>query len=199
MTTESGELIATIEKAASRMGEFIRGLLNYSQLGGMERRESRPVNMEDALGSVLNNLSAQIRECGAFVTYEDLPVVLSHVNQMEQLLQNLIGNAIKYGRHDVPPRVHISARMEGDFWRFSVRDNGQGLRTGEANTIFAPFKRLHGSEVPGNGIGLATCKRIVQFHNGLIGVESDGPERGSTFWFTLPFADIQNARAASQA
>jgi chemotaxis family two-component system sensor kinase Cph1 len=199
MPVESGELIATIEKAASRMGEFIQGLLSYAQFGGTERRERGPVNIGAALGSVLTNLSEQIRECGAVVTDGGLPVVFSHLEQMEQLLQNLIGNAIKYRRRDVAPRIHVAASIENNFWRFSVRDNGRGIRPEDAETIFAPFTRLHGRETPGNGIGLATCKRIVESHNGLIWVESDGPERGATFWFTLPFSNIEKTKAKTKS
>jgi chemotaxis family two-component system sensor kinase Cph1 len=199
MPVESGELIATIEKAASRMGEFIQGLLSYAQFGGTERRERGPVNIGAALGSVLTNLSEQIRECGAVVTDGGLPVVFSHLEQMEQLLQNLIGNAIKYRRRDVAPRIHVAASIENNFWRFSVRDNGRGIRPEDAETIFAPFTRLHGRETSGNGIGLATCKRIVESHNGLIWVESDGPERGATFWFTLPFSNIEKTKAKTKS
>jgi chemotaxis family two-component system sensor kinase Cph1 len=78
-----------------------------------------------------------------------------------------------------------------------VRDNGQGLRSEEAETIFAPFARLNGKEIPGNGIGLATCKRIVESHDGVIWVESDGPDRGATFCFTLPLSNIENAKTKS--
>jgi two-component system sensor histidine kinase/response regulator len=196
-TIESSRLIATIENAASRMGQFIKAMLIYSQLGGLERRESSLVNLKDVLGSVLTNLSEQIRESGAIVTCDDLPVVLSNADQMGQLLENLVGNAIKYRRLNVAPRIHVSADLKDDFWRFSVRDNGQGLRSEDMEMIFAPFKRLHGREVPGNGIGLATCKRIVEFHNGLIWAESEGPDLGATFCFKLPFTNVENTNPAS--
>jgi signal transduction histidine kinase len=100
------------------------------------------------------------------------------------LLQNLIGNAIKY-RGEQPPRVHISAAPAGANWQFCVRDNGIGIAPEYHDRIFGIFKRLHGKEIPGTGIGLAICQRIVQWHGGDIWVESE-PGRGSVFYFTLP-------------
>jgi signal transduction histidine kinase len=100
------------------------------------------------------------------------------------LLQNLIGNAIKY-RGQNTPRIHISAEPAGANWCFRVRDNGIGIAPEYHNRIFGIFKRLHGKEIPGTGIGLAICQRIVQWHGGEINVESE-PGAGATFVFTLP-------------
>ena len=104
---------------------------------------------------------------------------------MVQLLQNLIGNAIKY-RSERAPRIHLSAVLKNDAWMLCVRDNGQGFDVTKSEFIFEPFKRLHGHEVPGNGIGLATCKRIVEISKGRIWAESDGKDKGAKFCFTLP-------------
>ena len=115
---------------------------------------------------------------------------------MVQLLQNLIGNSIKYrGEHG--PRIHLSAVLENDEWLLCVRDNGQGFDFTKAEFIFEPFKRLHGREVPGNGIGLATCKRIVEISHGRIWAESDGKDKGAKFWFTLPNTTDQYESAGS--
>ena len=102
--------------------------------------------------------------------------------QLLQLLQNLIGNALKY-RGTEPPRIHLSAEQKGPEWVVSVRDNGIGIEAKFHEHIFTVFKRLHGPEYPGTGIGLATCKRIVERHGGRIWVESE-PGKGATFYFT---------------
>ena len=151
------------------------------------------MNAEDALSSALMNLHGLAQESGATVTYDPLPSVNAHHDHLVQVFQNLISNAIKYRREDVPPRVHVSAVLvDGDHWRFSVRDNGQGFDSKYAKLIFGAFKRLHGQDVPGNGIGLATCKRIIELNGGTIWAESDGTNCGATFWFTLPSAGLDH-------
>ena len=123
-------------------------------------------------------------ESNALVTHDPLPAVKGDSSHFEQLIQNLIGNAIKYRREDVP-RVHIAARDLGREWLFSVSDNGQGIPPQYQTQIFELFKRLHGQQYPGSGIGLATCKRLVERYDGRIWVESEAG-KGSTFFFTLP-------------
>jgi two-component system, chemotaxis family, sensor kinase Cph1 len=183
---ELREFIKIIENSASRMSSLISGLLSYSQLGGTERRKENPVNLEDVLRWVLMNLDQSVRESGATVTHDVLPTVTGDQDQLVQLLQNLIGNAIKYRKMNERPVIHLAARAEGDSWCVSVRDNGQGFDPEQADSIFGAFKRLHGRDVPGSGIGLATCKRIVELHGGRIWAESSGEGHGATFWFTLP-------------
>jgi signal transduction histidine kinase len=107
--------------------------------------------------------------------------------QFVQVFQNLISNAIKY-RRDEPPRVHVSAVREGRSWTFSVKDNGIGISPQYWDRIFGLFKRLHGRDIPGTGIGLATCKKIIEQHGGHIRVDSV-PGEGTTFFFTLAAAD----------
>ena len=134
---------------------------------------------------MVNNLSTTLLENQAVVTHDGLPTVTIDEVQFQQLLQNLIGNAIKFRREDAP-RVHISARDCGHEWLFTVQDNGIGLEAKFAERIFEIFQRLHTrQEYPGTGIGLAICKRIVELHGGKIGCDSTLGV-GSTFYFTLP-------------
>jgi light-regulated signal transduction histidine kinase (bacteriophytochrome) len=101
-----------------------------------------------------------------------------------RLFANLIGNSIKYRRAEAP-RIYISAREQDGFWQFEFRDNGIGIDPQYWDRIFTVFKRLHGSEYPGNGVGLALCRRVVENHGGTIWLES-APGEGSTFYFTIP-------------
>jgi light-regulated signal transduction histidine kinase (bacteriophytochrome) len=127
-----------------------------------------------------------IEETKANITHDPLPLVLADPNQMMQVLQNLISNAIKFRRKEVPPLIHISIRQEGEEWVFSVKDNGIGIEPELFGRLFVLFSRLHTQEeYPGTGVGLAITKRIIQRHNGRIWVESQ-PGKGSTFYFSLP-------------
>ena len=129
-----------------------------------------------------------IEEADARVEAAELPRVRGDQRQLAQLLQNLIGNAIKY-RGDAAPVVRIDAEPQGSFWVFSVRDNGIGIEPRFHERVFEIFKRLHEQgRFEGTGIGLAICARVVQRHGGRIWVESE-PGRGATFKFTLPAAD----------
>jgi hypothetical protein len=130
-------------------------------------------------------MGPSIQESGAVVTYAAMPTVWSDQTQITQLFQNLITNAIKF-RGEEPPRVNIEVERTGEQWLFSVSDNGIGIAPEHAKDIFVVFHRLHGrTEYPGNGIGLAICKKIVERNGGKIWVESQ-PGHGSIFKFTLP-------------
>lgn len=126
-----------------------------------------------------------VRESGAVITHDSLPAVTAEEFPLTLLLQNLIGNAIKYRREDQPPRIRVSAVRGAGAWNFSVTDNGIGIEAEHLETIFAPFKRLHGREYPGTGLGLAMCSKIVERYRGRIWVEST-PGQGAAFHFTLP-------------
>ncbi|MGJ5180146.1 ATP-binding protein [Bradyrhizobium oligotrophicum] len=145
-----------------------------------------PVNLNLVVEDTLSNLGQIISNRGAKVTHDDLPVVFGHAPLLTQLLQNLIGNGIKYCEA-AAPTLHVSATPEkADYWRISVRDNGIGIAPEFHQQIFEPFKRLHGrDEFEGTGLGLATCRKIVDRHNGRIWCESN-LDGGTTFNFTLP-------------
>src|SRR3954447_21783823 len=134
------------------------------------------------------NLETVMEETKASVTHDDLPTVTADHVQLVQLFQNLISNAIKYRKPQEPPQIHVSAEERAHEWVVSVRDNGIGIKPGYTERIFGVFKRLHGTEVPGTGIGLAICKRIVEKHGGQIWVNSE-PGQGATFCFTIPCQD----------
>jgi PAS domain S-box-containing protein len=181
---DADEFIAFAVGGANRMQTLINDLLSYSRLE-TRGKPPEPTDSHDALGQALANLGTAIRESVALVTNDDLPKVLADEGQLVQLFQNLIGNAVKFHGKE-PPRVHVSAALQGREWLFSVRDNGIGIAQEYQERIFSIFQRLHSrEEYPGTGIGLALCKRIVERHGGTIRVESE-PGSGSTFFFTLP-------------
>ena len=171
---------------AARMSDLVGGLLAYSRVGGSTQpHQSTP--MQAALDSALADLQASIAESGARVTHDELPTVTANPVQLPQLLQNLIGNAIKFRRDGQPPEIHVGCRGEDGQRVFYVRDNGIGVDPEHHEKIFQIFQRLHGRDnfkYPGTGIGLAICKKIVEQHGGRIWIESS-PEQGSTFCFTL--------------
>lgn len=182
---EAGEeLVTSIVDAAASMEELIRALLQYAQVGQDTLNEEK-VNVSVVVESVLKTLEPYLEEVDGEVHCGPLPAVRADGMQLHQLFQNLIGNALKYRKPDVRPVVEVGAEKRGDSWCFSVRDNGIGIPAGEADRIFAPFKRLHGQNVPGNGIGLAVCRKIVERHGGRIWVESE-EDKGSCFYFLIP-------------
>lgn len=181
---KSAECLQFIVAAAERMGLLIDDLLDYSKAGEITNKPLSALHMEEVLASALDNLNGSIEENHAVVTHDSLPAIVGDKTHLERLIQNLIGNALKYRRQDVP-RVHIAARELGGEWLFSVSDNGQGIPAQYHRQIFELFKRLHGQQYPGAGIGLATCKRLVERYGGRIWVESE-VGKGSTFFFTLP-------------
>ena len=144
-----------------------------------------PTDCEAVLAKTLQTLEFTARETAATITYDKLPTVMGDETQLGQLLQNLIGNAIKY-RNGNAPKVHVSCRKEGNEWLFGVKDNGIGIEPQYAERVFVIFQRLHTrEEYEGTGIGLAVCKKIVERHGGKIWVESE-LGKGATFHFTLP-------------
>lgn len=181
---EAAQYVDFIVDGVERMSSLIHDLLQYSSAGASKSVPTEATSVEGALAEVMFALSAAIKQSDAAITYDPLPAVWVEKHALITLLQNLIGNAIKY-RGARTPRIHVAAEASGPNWRFSVRDNGIGIEPQYRERIFGIFKRLHGKEIPGTGIGLAICQRIVQWHGGAIWVESE-PGSGSVFYFTLP-------------
>jgi light-regulated signal transduction histidine kinase (bacteriophytochrome) len=184
LDADANEFIAYAVDGASRMQRLIQDLLAYSRVG-TKGQDPIETSSEDALRQALVNLRGAVEESKAVVTHGPLPPVFADEMQLVQLFQNLIGNAIKYQRSEVPS-VHISAAKNGGMkWDFAVKDNGLGIDPQYFERIFGMFQRLHKrDEFAGTGIGLAICKKIVERHGGNISVESQ-PGQGSTFHFAL--------------
>jgi len=181
---DAKEFMAYIVDAAQRMSALVNDLLSYSRVANVERVPLRRVETSGVVAGVELNLMKAVSESGAVIKSEDLPVVMGDETQLSQLFQNLIGNAIKYRGTD-PPKIQIKAEDQGDYWLFSITDNGIGIDAAYHERIFGLFKRLHGRDVPGTGLGLAICRKIVEKHQGRIWVESE-LGKGSVFYFTLP-------------
>jgi PAS domain S-box-containing protein len=174
-----------VRDGATRMEMLVRDLLAYTQVTKFEKPQEL-ADAEEALNATLANLAGAVSETGARITADPLPSLRVHGAHLQQLFQNLIGNALKYRSPNEPPVVHVTAKRQSDYWVFSVSDNGMGIDSEYKEKIFGLFKRLHTSdEYSGTGIGLAICHRIVDRYHGRIWVESE-PGRGSTFRFTLP-------------
>jgi len=182
---DAREFMDFIVDGATRMKQLIEDLLAYSHVG-TRGKELRPVQAQAVLDKVLINLRGAVEQSGATVTHDPLPEVNADDMQLAQLLQNLIGNAIKFRGKDEAPRIHVGVEDAGDEWRFTVADNGIGIEPQYFERIFMVFQRLHTrDEYPGTGIGLAICKKVIDRHDGRIWVES-AYGKGSKFYFTLP-------------
>jgi signal transduction histidine kinase len=181
---DADEFIAYAVDGVTRMQSQIQDLLNYSRLGKKET-DFESTDCSAVLDRALVNLKVAIEESGAKVTSDPLPAVAADGNQLVQLFQNLISNAVKFRNHE-PPLIHVSAKRSGKEWVFSVHDNGIGFEPQFAERIFVIFQRLHAKgDHPGTGIGLAVCKKIVERHGGRIWAEAE-PGQGATFYFTIP-------------
>ena len=185
LDADADEFIAFAVDGSNRMQGLIRDLLAYSS-AGTDGKALHEVSSESALDEAIASLQGAIQESGAVVTHDPLPVVTTDDTQLTQVFQNLVGNAIKYHRAEIP-RVHVAATNNGaKEWIFSVRDNGMGIDAKHFERIFVIFQRLHRrEEFAGTGIGLAICKKVLERLGGRIWVESQ-PGKGSTFYFALP-------------
>lgn len=180
---DADEFINFAVDGAERLQNMVNGLLAYSRVG-TQGKSFEQTDCEAVIEETLANLKVAIEESGAEITYDSLPTLMADSSQLVQVFQNIISNAIKF-RGSEPPRIHISAERKEKEWQFCVRDNGIGIDPKYNNRLFIVFKRLHGREYPGTGIGLAVCKRIVERHGGRIWVESE-TGKGSSFYFTIP-------------
>jgi light-regulated signal transduction histidine kinase (bacteriophytochrome) len=177
------EFLGHVIVAAGRMSALIEDLLRYARITTDAAVPALQVDANEQIDVALQNLQGSIAKSGAIVTHDPLPAVRIDATHLVQLFQNLIGNAIHYRGPDAP-RIHVSAQDQGDHWQFSCADNGVGIAPDFHESIFAPFKRLHGHDRPGSGIGLAICKKVVERFGGRIWVESD-EGKGATFLFTI--------------
>jgi signal transduction histidine kinase len=168
---------------AARMGRLIEDILEYSR-AGRSSEPLRAVDMQSVLVHATANLEASIREHDVRIEVGPMPVVVGDPTQLVQLVQNLLDNAIKFRRVQQPPRVGVTASPSDGCWQFAVEDNGIGVAEEHFERIFQTFQRLHGRELPGTGIGLAICRRIVERHGGRIWLRS-AVGQGATFYFTL--------------
>lgn len=193
---EAHRYIRYCVEGAARMHQLIQDLLTYARASKAGAEVKRAVDLNAMLDRVLENLQAAIEETHATVTRVSLPCLLVEEIRIQQLFQNLVGNALKYRRPEEPPRVEIAVEPRGADWLFTVRDNGIGIEPEYRQSVFEAFKRVHPGARAGTGLGLAICKRIVESLGGRIWVESE-PGRGSTFHFTLPVAECTPRSASS--
>jgi signal transduction histidine kinase len=192
LDADADDFIGYAVEGATRMQRLIADLLNYSRVG-RRGKPPQPLPARKLVEDALDNLRGAILEAEAQIEIGELPVVLCERTQLTQLFQNLIGNAIKF-RREVPVRIRVEAAREGDFWRFTVADNGIGIQSEYLDRIFLIFQRLHERDkYPGTGIGLAIAKKVVEHHGGRIWIDSV-PGQGSRFHFTLPASETTETK-----
>jgi two-component system sensor histidine kinase/response regulator len=184
LSENASESFQFVMQSAHRMRSFIDDILRYSHATHPSGSNVAEIDVDVLLTQVLFHLDAVIQNKGAQITHDPLPTIFADP-RIEHVLQNLISNAIKYSRPGIKPEVHISAREQQGSWLFSVRDNGIGIDAQYKDGIFHIFRRLHGRDVAGHGIGLALAQKIVEANGGKIWVESE-VDAGSTFYFTVP-------------
>jgi signal transduction histidine kinase len=191
------KFIGYASEGALRMQVLIQDLLAFSRIGRANGTYTM-VDCNSVLEELSKTLGPAIEEAGAVIHYGNLPAIWADRTQIAQLLQNLIGNAIKF-RGEKAPDISIEALKNGELWEFSVADNGIGIAPEFADNIFVVFQRLHArTEYPGNGIGLAICKKIIERNGGKIWVESEAGS-GATFKFTLPPRDCDTSEKDGMA
>ena len=179
---EAKEFIDVILDGATQMNTLITDLLKYSRTGSAANQKS--MHLHASVQWALFNLAKAIEQSGAKVTLRDLPEVFADETQLATVFEHIVSNAIKYRGGD-PPQVEIASGVDGDFHLISVQDNGVGIKSEYHEKVFEPFKRLHSKDIPGSGLGLSICRKIVRAHGGKIWVESDGAS-GSLVKFTIP-------------
>ncbi|NHJ24589.1 MAG: GHKL domain-containing protein [Candidatus Lokiarchaeota archaeon] len=185
------EFLYFITDGAKKMNNLIKDLLLYSRIT-THAQPPTPNNLEIILKDALFNLHEAIKESGATITYDKLPILTVDKTQFLQLFQNFVSNAIKFRREE-PPKIHIRAELVNNEWLFSIKDNGIGIESKYFDRLYNIFYRLHTKEeYPGTGIGLPICKKIVQRYGGKVWVESE-LGKGSTFYFTIPIKKLKTS------
>jgi PAS domain S-box-containing protein len=184
---EDRHFMGFIIEGSRRMGELIHDLREYLEVKGGGTAEQTAVALEEVKAAVLIELEPAIQESGAAITSDPLPIVMSNRDHLVQVFQNLLSNAIKYRSPQRQLQVHISAALHGSTWQIGVEDNGVGIGAAYREQVFGLFKRLHGRDTPGTGIGLAICQKIIERSGGRIWVENNH-QGGSSFFFTLTAA-----------
>jgi PAS domain S-box-containing protein len=182
---ESAQNLEYVVNGARRMNQLISDLLSYSRTTAETGHTEQEVDLEEALGAILTLLEEPIEREKARIIHQPLPRIFADASQMGQVFQNLLSNALKYHREGVTPEIEVKAELHDGNWLFSVKDNGHGFKMKYAQQIFGIFKRLHGKEVPGSGVGLAICKAVIERHGGKIWANSE-VGHGTTVYFTLP-------------
>jgi len=183
LSEEALEDLRFIREATERMRNLIKDLLELSKVGRSDS-SNESVDLGECMKHVIDNLRTRTEKTGGTVEYQNLPLVSGNQRELTSVLQNLVGNALKF-HGEKPPHIKVSARKLGDMWEISVADNGIGISDDYLDKIFTPFKKLHGAaNYDGTGIGLAIVRKILEHHGGEIFVESI-PDEGSTFRFTL--------------
>jgi PAS domain S-box-containing protein len=181
---EAALCVQFITDGIHRMRNLLEDLLAYTQVTVLDGSETSQVQLDAVFLTALENCKTAVDESHAVVTCDPLPTVSGYAPHFVQLLQNLIGNSIKYRRAE-PPRIHVSAERARDMWELRVSDNGIGIEPEFQQSIFGVFKRLHGKEIPGTGIGLAICQRVAERYGGRVWMKSQLNE-GTTVHWTLP-------------
>jgi light-regulated signal transduction histidine kinase (bacteriophytochrome) len=188
LEADADSFLDFITEATGRMDRLINDMLAFAEASSAPA-EMHPTSLDLVLDTVLYELDAAIKESGAKITRDPLPEVKGNSGRLRQVLKNLVGNAIKY-RGSERPDIHIWAQKSGAQWIVSISDQGIGISPEYADTVFGLFRRLHGRDVPGSGVGLAVCKEIIERHGGRIWVEPGVP-RGSIFRFTLSDSSVE--------
>lgn len=181
---DAEEAVRQMQASVAKLNAILTGASSYAMCAAATQYSFRPVAMETALDMALASLGAAIHETGAVVEHGELPKVRGDASRLAELFHHLIDNSLKF-RSAASPQIEIRVAQDSQEWLFSVRDNGIGIDQRYWEGLFLPFRRLHGSEIPGVGLGLATCKKIVETHGGHIRLESM-VGRGTSFIFTLP-------------
>ncbi|MEU1465565.1 ATP-binding protein [Streptomyces sp. NPDC005727] len=185
LDAKADQYIAFAVDGANRMQTLINDLLAFSRVGRVHN-DHQTVDLESVMSKVLDDLSVTIEETGAEITHDPLPTVVGDTTQLGMLWQNLLSNAVKFRGPDRPPRVQVQAVCDAGEWKFSVTDNGIGIAPEFHEKVFVLFQRLHTKDAyPGTGIGLAMCKKVVEFHGGTIGIDAEHTQ-GARVVFTLP-------------